>query len=137
MAKLDGTWIYQSFRPFTGPPSPLMPWSSPARLSVTTDGSGKVDGRLVIPLPPGAPVPELVLAIGGRITPASGGPVPVPEGVELTGTVGTSVNELRGYFVAGGAGPVVVGTIVAVRDDPAGEPNGTSGPFVLVRAAPA
>ncbi len=27
--------------------------------------------------------------------------------------------------------------IVAVRDDPAGEPNGTSGPFVLVRAAPA
>ena len=140
MASLDGTWIYQSFRPNSGPPSPLVPWSPPGKLSVTTDAAGKVDGKLTIPLPPGAPIPELVLTISGSITPAVAGP-PLPEGVELTGKVGKgdceSVNELRGYFVAGGASPVIVGTIIAVKNDPGRppQPPGTSGPFVLVPAA--
>jgi hypothetical protein len=135
MADLNGTWIYQSFRPFSGPPSPLIPWSPPGKLSVTTDASGKVDGKLTIPLPPGASIPELVLTITGSITPVLDEPVVAPEGVELTGIGGQdSVNHLRGYFVDGGTSPVVVGTIIAVRNDPAGEPPGTSGPFVLVPA---
>jgi len=45
-----------------------------------------------------------------------------------------SVNELIGYFVAGGASPVIVGTVRAVQNDPAGEPPGTIGPFVLIPA---
>ena len=133
MAKLDGTYIYESFRPDTAPPTPLVPWAPPSTLSVITDSTGKVDGKLAIPLPPGAPVPELVLTITGRITPAVAGKL--PEGVELTGKGGRgSVNELRGYFVHGGTGSVIVGNIVAIQNDPAGQPDGTTGPFVLVRA---
>ena len=80
MAKLNGTWIYQSFRPSMGPPSPVVPWSPPGKLIVTTDETGKVDGKLTFPTPPGAPVPELVLAVSGRITPAIAGlPMGVPE----------------------------------------------------------
>jgi hypothetical protein len=135
MAGLNGTWIYQSFRPSMAPPAPVVPWSPPAKLSVTTDATGKVDGTLTIPLPPGAPKPELVLAISGSITPAVAGQWPLPEGVQLTGKGGSdSVNQLVGYFVPGGASPVIVGTVYAVKNDPAGEPDGTSGPFVLFPA---
>jgi hypothetical protein len=132
MASLNGTWIYQSFRPNAGPPSPLVPWARPAKLSVTTDATGKVDGKLAIPLPPGAPMPELILAISGRITPAVAGQV--PEGIELTGTVGESVNDIRGYFIAGSPKLLVVGTVTAVKNDPGKQPDGTSGPFVLFPA---
>jgi len=104
-------------------------------LSVTTDATGKVDGTLTIPLPPGTAKPELVLAISGSITPAVPGQRPLPEGVKLTGKGGSdSGNELVGYFVPGGASPVIVGTVYAVKNDPAGEPDGTSGPFVLFPA---
>ena len=133
MANLDGTWIYQSFRRSMAPPSPLVPWSPAGRLSVTTDVTGNVNGKLAIPLPPGAPVPELVLTISGRIKPADGWQL--QDGVELTGVGGRdSVNELLGYFVAGGASPVIVGEVTAVKNDPAGEPNGTTGLFVLIPA---
>jgi hypothetical protein len=135
MSALNGTWIYQSFRPSMAPPSPVVPWSPPAKVSVTTDATGKVDGTLTIPLPPGAPKSELVLAISGSITPAVTGRWPLPEGVKLTGKGGLdSVNELVGYFVPGGVGTVIVGTVYAVKNDPAGEPDGTSGPFVLFPA---
>ena len=70
MTSLEGTWIYQSFRPSMAPPSPLVAWSPPAKLAVTTDATGKVEGKLSIPLPPGAQAPELVMAISGSITPA-------------------------------------------------------------------
>jgi hypothetical protein len=139
MASLNGTWIYQSFRPSMAPPSPVKPWSPRGTLTVTTDASGKVEGKLAIPLPPGRAVPELVLAISGSITPASTQPEPIPEGIHVTGRLEygdgrESVNELRGYFVAGGIHPVIVGTVWALQNDPAGEPNGTSGPFVLIPA---
>src|SRR3954454_20065771 len=139
MADLNGTWIYQSLRPSTAPPSPVVPWSPLGRLSVTTDGAGKVDGKLTLPLPPKAPIPELVLTISGLITPPVAGPAPLPEGVELTGRLTLadgreSVNELRGFFIPGGVKPVIVGTIRAVQHDPAGAPDGTSGPFVLFPA---
>jgi hypothetical protein len=134
MAELNGMWVYQSFRPDMGPPSPLVPWAPPSKLSVTTDATGKVDGILRIPLPPGAPVPELVLTISGSITPAVAGEL--PEGIELTGKGGReSVNAIRGFFIAGSAGPLVVGTVTAIKNDPGGKPDGTSGPFVLFPAA--
>jgi hypothetical protein len=135
MADLNGTWVYQSFRPNSGNP-PLLPWSPPGLLSVTTDATRKVDGKLKfkVPSPPGSPPGELELTISGSITPAVADKL--PEGVELTGKGGaSSVNELRGYFVAGGFSPVIVGTIIAVQGDPLSLPNGTSGPFVLIPAA--
>jgi hypothetical protein len=140
MANLDGTWVYQSFRPSMAPPSPLVPWSAAAKLAVTTDATGKVEGKLTIPLPPEKPVPELVMAISGSITPAVTTPFgPIPEGVRLTakcnlGGGRVSVNDLVGYFVAGGASPVIVGTIRAIQDDPGEQQDGTSGPFVLFPA---
>jgi hypothetical protein len=142
MADLNGTWIYQSFRrPSSGSP-PLVPWSPPGgRLSVTTDAARKVDGKLKLKHP-SLPGGELELTISGSITPAVANQL--PEGVELTGKaeltdkdgrVSESVNELRGYFVAGGSSPVIVGTIVAVKNDPGRQSDGTSGPFVLIPAA--
>jgi hypothetical protein len=133
MTRLEGTWIYQSLRPSTAPPSPVVPWSPPGKLDVTTDETGRVEGKLKFPA-----VPGLELMISGAITPAVTEPVRLPERVELTGRVTLrdgreSVNELRGYFVAGGATHVIVGTIYA-RNDPGGEPDGTSGPFVLLPA---
>jgi hypothetical protein len=106
-------------------------------LSVTTDATGKVEGKLTIPLPPGEPAPALVLTISGSITPAVTGKL--PEGIELTGKMmgqdgREAINEIHGYFIAGGAGPLVVGTITAVRNDPGKQPDGTSGPFVLFPA---
>jgi hypothetical protein len=133
MAELNGMWVYQSFRPNIDPPLPLVPWAPPGKLSVTTDATGKVDGKLTIPLPPGAPVPELVLTVSGSITPAVAGKA--PEGIELTGKGGhESVNAIRGYFIAGSAGPLVVGTVTAIKNDPGRQPDGTSGPFVLFPA---
>jgi hypothetical protein len=127
MANLNGTWVYRSFRPDGGPPS-LVPWAPSGELSVTTDAMGKVDGKLKFPS-----VPGLELTISGSIMPAAG---VLPEGVELTAEGGrASVNKLRGYFIAGSAGPLVVGTIVAVQSDPARQPDGTTGPFVLFPTA--
>jgi hypothetical protein len=110
-------------------------------LAVTTDATGKVEGKLTIPLPPGAKVPEIVMSISGSITHAVTTPKGlIPEGVKLTGKgeLGSgrvSVNELIGYFVSGGATPVIAGTVTAVKNDPAGQPDGTSGPFALFPAA--
>ena len=62
-------------------------------------------------------------------------PLPLPERIELTGKGGReAVYELRGYFVAGGVSPVIVGTVFAIQNDVAEQPPGTSGPFVLFPA---
>ena len=128
MATLNGKWIYRSFRPNGGTPS-LLPWAPPGELSVTTDADGKVAGKLQFP-----DVPGLVLTISGAITPGVAGKL--PEGIAVTGEGGRdSVNKLQGYFITGSAGPLIVGTIVAVKNDPAKQPDGTSGPFVLFQAA--
>src|SRR5688572_5021508 len=82
MATLNGTWIYQSFRPNGGAP-PLVPWTPRGELAVTTDATGKVDGTLTFPPRPGTAAPGAVFAIRGSITPAIG--ERVPEGIELTG----------------------------------------------------
>ena len=126
MTSLNGEWVYRSFRPNDGKPS-LVPWAPPGRLSVTTDATGKVDGKLTFPA-----VPGLEFRISGAITPAVEGHF--PEGVEFTGESGhSSVNRVHGYFIAGAGGPLVVGTIVSVTNDPGKQPDGTSGPFVLTQ----
>jgi hypothetical protein len=135
MASFDGTWIYQSFCPQRGtsdiPAQIAVPWSPPGRLTVTTDAGGRVDGELRFKLPPPSGG-ELVFTISGSITPAVAGKL--PEGVELTGENGDSVNRIRGYFIPGSAGPLIVGTIVAIKNDPGRQPDGASGPFVLFPA---
>src|SRR4051794_23760553 len=94
---------------------------------------GKVKGKLKFPA-----VPGLELTVSGSITPAvagSPGKPSIPEGIDLIGEGGhQSVNKLRGYFIAGSPNPVIVRTTVAVKNDPAGRPNGTDGPFVLFPA---
>lgn len=133
MASLDGMWFYRSFCPRSGsddsPPQIAAPWAPQGRLDVTTDATtGKVTGTLKF-------APGVELAISGSITPATGN---LPEGIELTGEGLSSVNSIRGYFIpistGPGCGPVVVGTVVAVRNDLAKQPVGTSGPFVLIPA---
>jgi hypothetical protein len=127
MSTLNGTWMYQSFRPDSS--QTLVPWAPPAKLLVTTDANGRVSGKLVIQLTTGMPKPELVLAVSGRITdPVKG---KLPPGVDLTATGAETVFNVRGYFVSGSPGPLVIGTVTAVRDDPGGQPDGTFGPFVL------
>ena len=127
--------------PLDGSPVAFGGVVAPGQVGRDDRRDGKVEGKLSIPLPPGATVPELVMAISGSITPAVSGPIPVQEGVRLMGKGGleggpVSVNELIGYFVPGGADPVIVGTIRAVQNDPAGEPPGTIGPFVMIPAKP-
>jgi hypothetical protein len=80
MANLNGTWIYRSFRPDNGPLS-LVSWAPPGELFVTTDATGKVEGKLKFPS-----VPGLELTITGSISPAVAGKL--PEGIELTGEGG-------------------------------------------------
>jgi hypothetical protein len=132
MGSLDGTWIYQSFCPQRGtsdtPAQIAVPWSPPGRLTVTTDAAGKVHGELKFKLPSPS-IGELVFTITGSITPAIAGKL--PEGIELTGENGDSANKIRGYFIAGSAEPLIVGTIVAIKSDPGRQPDGASGPFVL------
>ena len=127
MLDLNGKWIYRSFRPGDFAHS-LELWAPPGELSVTTDAAGRVEGLLRFPA-----VPGLVLTIEGSLTQGIAGKR--PEGVELTGKGGLgSVNALRGYVVGESPVPLIAGTIVAVANDPGGRPDGTSGPFVLVRA---
>jgi hypothetical protein len=57
------------------------------------------------------------VTLSGCVTPGvSVGPLPLPASVTLTGKGGRgSVNELTGYFVAGGAGPVIAGSCSSER----------------------
>ena len=127
MSSLNGKWIYRSFRPNSGAP-PLVPWAPSGELIVTTDATGQVNGKLTFPS-----IKGLELTISGSVTAAVAGKL--PEGVDLIGKGGLgSINKLQGYFINGSSGPLVVGTIVAEKSDPAKQPDGTSGPFVLFQA---
>jgi hypothetical protein len=52
----------------------------------------------------------------------------------LTGQSGghSSINKLLGYFITDAREPLIVGSICAVRNDPARQPDGTVGLFVLI-----
>ena len=131
---MDGLWFYQSFCPQRGtestPPQIAAPWAPPGQLQAATDAAtGKVTGTLKF-------APGVELAVSGSITPAADR---VPEGIELIGENASAAYNIRGYFIPGtvgpASGPVIVGTVVAVRNDLAEQPVGTSGPFVLFPAA--
>jgi hypothetical protein len=124
MSEFDGKWVYRSFRPERGrgdvPAQIAVPEAPPGTLTVTTDPeTGTVSGTLDFGR-------GIALAISGSITPA--GPYG-PRGVELTGKGHSSLNRIRGFFIEGGAGPVIVGTVVAVHGDLLQQPDGTSGHF--------
>ena len=123
MASFDGKWSYRSFCPQSAtsdtPPQIAAPWAPPGELVVTTDATGKIAGTLTF-------APGVALTVSGSVTPAVG---KLPEGIELTGEGLSSIYNIRGFFIAGS--DHVVGTVVAIRNDLAKQPIGTSGPFVL------
>jgi len=131
-ATLSGRYAYRSFRhdpivvedgKVAGEPelaTPWSPWSPPGVLEVVTDAAGAVTGTLRFGQ-------QLVLDITGAIIPGS---QRQPPSIELIGAAGSSVNKIKGYFIPDS--DHIVGTIMALANDPLGEPNGTLGPFVLV-----
>jgi len=135
LPEFHSRWLYRSFRPKEGGRNPTDPtkidrlpelaanWADSAMLDVVTDAEGRVSGTLTII--PG----KLVLNITGNVTPGDGGKV-LP-GIKLAGEAGPSKNTIRGYFIPGTN--VIVGTVLATQGDPALAPDGTSGPFVLVK----
>jgi hypothetical protein len=130
---LNGKWSYRSFRhdpivlkdgQVEGNPELATPWSSLGVLEVTTGETGEVMGTLSFG-------PKAMLNIWGRIVAATD---KSPAAVELTGEGLGSVNKIKGFFIPGS--DHVVGTIMCVRGDPAKQPNGTAGPFVLFPIKP-
>jgi hypothetical protein len=131
MANLNGKWSYRSFRAGSGPkdtPSQIVvPWAPPGELLAATDATGKVTGTLRFG-------PGVELTINGSITPAEGHLFwHIPEGIELTGEGLSAVYNVRGFFIDDDH---VVGTVVAVRNDLAEQPDGTNGPFALFNTSP-
>ena len=125
---LNGKWSYRSFRhdpivlkdgQVQGNPQLATPWSPLGVLEVVTSETGEVTGTLTFS-------PKAVLKVTGNVIPATGRD---PVSVELTGEGGGSVNKIKGFFISGS--DHVVGTIMAVVNDPMKQPNGTLGPFVL------
>ena len=128
MTALNGKWSYRSFCPTRGTPERepqiAAPWSPAGVMDVVSDAAGKIYGELIF----GAGQKELRLKITGRLTPEQAG---LPEGIELVGEgPNDSLTQLRGYFVSG-TQPLIVGTVVAIKNDLALQPPGTSGPFIL------
>lgn len=126
---LEGRWYYRSFR--QAPPAglqegpQLLPWSPPGVLEAVTGEHGQLMGMLVF-------APDIRLQCCGHLLPAS---AERPAALELSGAGLGAHYELKGYFVPGS--DHVVGTIVCLRGDLAGQPDDTGGPFVLypLRAA--
>jgi hypothetical protein len=129
MTGLNGSWFYESFCPRgetqDGPAQLAAPWAPRGELTVSTDAEGNVTGTLKF-------APGVELAVTGTTTPATGN---LPEGVDLVGEGLGSVNQIRGFWIVGtgsaDSAPVIVGRVVAVKNDLAKQPDGTSGPFIL------
>jgi hypothetical protein len=127
---LKGKWSYRSFRHDSivvkdghveGNPELAKPWSPLGVLEVDTNEASEITGKLTFTFPR-----EMVLDIKGRIIPATD---KEPASVELTGEFQSSVNRLKGFFIPGSNH--IVGTILNIAHDPAQQPVGTAGPFVL------
>jgi hypothetical protein len=128
MASFNGKWLYRSFCPAPGTteraPQITAPWSPVGTMDVVSDAEGRVHGELVFANTAG----DVRLTITGKLTSENDG---LPEGVELTGEGPyDSITQLRGYFIEGKQ-LQVVGTVVALKNDLAKQPPGTSGPFLL------
>jgi hypothetical protein len=125
---MNGKWSYRSFRhdpivvsdgEVEGTPNLATPWSPPGVLEVVTEPAGAVSGTLTF-------APGIALKVSGKVLPATD---KTPAAVELIGEGLSSVNRIKGYFIPGS--DHVVGTILCEANDPARQPNGTIGPFVL------
>src|SRR5436190_24201365 len=98
MASLNGMWSYRGFRGEAKetPHQIAVPWAPPGTLESTTDGSGKVAGKLTLPLA------GVTLAVAGTMTPADPAHL-IPKGVALTGEVtregNRTIYKIRGFFV--------------------------------------
>ncbi|MBP3954080.1 hypothetical protein J8F10_02060 [Gemmata sp. G18] len=131
MPELNGKWQYRSFCPRVAAnefrAQITAPWTPLSVMNLTTT-DGKISGTAT-------PRPGAALNVRGSVTPpvpesATGEPELLPEGIELVidGLAGAVYN-LRGFFTPGT--DHIVGTVVAISNDLAGRPVGTSGPFIL------
>lgn len=133
MPSLTGKWNYQSFvavpAGMDGLKSPQIaaPWTPPAVMEFSTDGTGAITGSAQLVTPAGS----VDFKIAGKLLPAEGS---LPEGIELKVTVEkvAASYSLRGYFVKDS--DHIVGSVVALSNDLRGRPPGTSGPFILYPA---
>ena len=135
---LTGNWVHRSFRNDlveVGTKKTVLaaPWAPPGKLQVTTSETGEVSGRLKFPS--GAE-----LSVTGKVSDAIGAGVVVPwalpPSVVLTAITITEPTEseyhLRGWFIPDSN--TIVGTVMSVKNDLAQAPDGTQGPWVLVKA---
>ena len=137
MKQLSGKWHYQSFCSFAAdvdrtknPPDvkrPALiagPWTPPSIMNLVTDAAGNVTGT--------AKLGPVEFKITGAVKPAIDR---APEGIELEVVVEklSAVYNLRGFFLENSEH--IVGTVVAIANDLAFQPVGTSGPFVLYPAS--
>lgn len=135
-ATIDGTWKFLSFyNRLNGVSGSLaqevVPWTPPGTLTLSVTSTGKLSGSMTFT--------TSVLKIEGELTPAlpgvapsatSPGKLPTPEGVRLIGTLSETKYEIRGYFLNDDQ---IVGTSLAIHKDLALQPDGTHGPFSLIR----
>ena len=120
MADLNGTWSWRSFRSDAATQKIAVKWAPPGELVATTDAAGQVTGTLTFR-------PGVALTVTGSIIPADGEQL---EGIEVTGEGLSAVYNIRGFFIDADH---LVGTVVGVKNDLAGQPDGTSGPFALFK----
>lgn len=125
------TYSYRSFCPADGAggdPLNLVPWTPTGELVVDTAANGKITGKLIFP-------PAIVLDVEGAMIPGERKmfpKLPVPEGFEVTGKGLGAEYIVRGFFVDGSR--CLVGTVKVVKGDLAHQPNGTSGPCILIQS---
>jgi hypothetical protein len=126
-----GKWSYRSFRhdPITvkngqvdGNPQLAMPWAGPGMLEIDTDAAGAVTGTLTF-------APNVALKVTGRVVPSADN---LPPSVELVGEGHSAIYKIKGFFIPGS--DHVVGTVLSLANDLAGQPVGAVGPFVLIPA---
>jgi hypothetical protein len=137
-AKIEGQWKFQSyFNRYNGASGALqlevVPWTPPGALRLSKGSDGKLSGSMTFMTSTLSIEGELTPALAGEAPSASSpGKLPTPEGVRMIGTLAETKYEIRGYFV----GPdEIVGTSLCIHDDLAKQPDGTRGPFVLVRVS--
>jgi hypothetical protein len=129
---LTGQYLYQSFRngpivvddgEVVGLSILAQPWAPVGTLDVKTDTvEGDVFGTLTFR-------PGIALKVTGKISPAT---PQLPASLELMGEGHGAIYQIKGWLVSDDNH--VVGSVLCLAGDLAGQPNGTVGPFVLFRA---
>ena len=127
----EETYTYRSFCPADGvggDPLKLVPWTPTGELVVETAPDGKIAGKLIFP-------PAIILDVEGAVIPGEHKmfpKLPIPDGFEVTGRGLGAEYIVRGFFVGGPR--CLVGTVKVVKGDLAHQPDGTSGPCVLIQS---